>query len=283
MRNPYVSKRRRLLLAATVVLGAYLAVIAWFAVREDSYVYFPRKGLRNADSLALGIETVSLRSLDGVMLKSWIVPASDTSNLWILYLHGNGGNISSRGYIEHYNTLRALGVNIFAVDYRGYGESEGIPSEDGLYQDARAAFDYLVNARGVLPERIVIFGYSLGSAVAVHLATEVDARAVILEGAFTSAYRLGQAQYPFLPISLMMRNRFDTLSKMHGVSEPKLFLHAREDEVVPFEHGTELFAAAPEPKTFVAIRGGHNDAHSVDSAAFYGAIAEFLRSLRLHH
>lgn len=239
--------RRRLLRTAMVALAAYVAVIAWFAAKEDSYVYFPRKGLRSVDSLALGVEVVRHRSLDGVMLTGWIVPASDSSDLWMLYLHGNGGNISSRGYVEHYKALRTLGVNIIAVDYRGYGESEGTPSEVGLYKDARAAFDYLVNARGVPPDRIVTFGYSLGSSVAVQLATEVDAAAVILEGAFTSAYRLGQAQYPFLPISLMMRNRYDTLSKIHGVSEPKLFLHARDDEVVPYEHGIELFAAASEP------------------------------------
>ncbi len=272
---------RRILPFAVFVLVLYASIIGWFAWKEDSYVYFPRKGLRNADGLNMDIETVRLHTSDGVALVCWIIPAANSSAVWVLYFHGNGGNISSRGYVEHYKALSRLGLNIFALEYRGYGLSEGTPSEEGLYRDAHTAFDYLVQQRNVSPSHIVLFGYSLGSAVATQLATHVEAGAVILEGAFTSVYRLGSEHYPFLPTALLMKNRFDSFGRIHLITEAKLFLHAAQDEVVPIEHGRTLFASAREPKVFVETAGGHNTAHSVDSAHFYGSIAAFLQHLKL--
>lgn len=276
--RPLLRRVLRLIVLLSVI---YFGVLGWFTWKEDSYIYFPRKGLRNADSLGMGIETVRLQTSDGVGLVCWIIPAVDSSSVWVLYFHGNGGNISSRGYVEHYKELSRLGLNVFALEYRGYGLSEGTPSEQGLYRDAHAAFDYLVHQRNVPPRRIVLFGYSLGSAVATELATRVEAGAVILEGAFTSVYRLGMEHYPFLPAALLMRNRFDSLERIHLVTEPKLFLHAVQDDVVPIEHGQMLFAVAREPKLFVETGGGHNTAHTADSALFYGSIAKFLRQLQI--
>ncbi len=277
MRGPF--RRIASFLAFAAVL--YAGVVGWFAWKEDLYVYFPRKGLHDAARLNIRIETVALMTPDSVRLVCWIIPARDSSDVWVLYFQGNGGNISSRGYVEHYKALTRQGLNIFALGYRGYGGSEGSPSEEGFYRDARAAYDYLVHERGISPARIILFGYSLGSAVAVELAANVATAAVILEGAFMSAHRLGRDYYPFLPMALVMKNRYDSMSKIQHVAEPKLFLHAVDDEIVPIEHGRKLFEAASEPKAFVELLGGHNTAHTADSARFYGSITAFLQQLDL--
>lgn len=271
----------RVLRLAVLLVLIYAAIIAWFAWKEDAYVYFPRKGLHSGASVNIEVETVSLKTSDGIRLVCWIIPSLDSSNAWLMYFQGNGGNISSRGYVEHYKALSHLGVNVFALGYRGYGDSEGSPHEQGLYVDARTAFDYLVRERGVSPARIVLFGYSLGSAVATELAARVEVAGVILEGAFLSASKIGQELYPFLPVSLIIKNRYDSLGRIHRVDEPKLFLHATHDEIIPLEHGRTLFEAAREPKTFVETGGGHNTAQRADSALFYGSIAAFLHQLEL--
>ncbi|MBX2992398.1 MAG: alpha/beta hydrolase [Bacteroidetes bacterium] len=275
--------KRTLIYAAVPVVVVYFGIVGWYYVKEDSFLYFPRQGLRSAEEFDMNIKTVEFPASDGVQLVGWIVPSlmPDTSQFWVLYFHGNGGNISSRGYVAHYRALRNLGLNVFAIDYRGYGLSEGSPSEQGLYLDGRAAFDYLVNQRHISPRRIIIFGYSLGAAVAIHLATEVAAAGLIVEGAFTSAVDVGRERYPFFPINWMMKSRFDSESRMHAVAEPSLFLHAVRDEIIPFEFGRRLFDAAREPKFFVETAGGHNTAHTADSAKFYSSIADFIRQLTL--
>jgi fermentation-respiration switch protein FrsA (DUF1100 family) len=275
-------KRKRWLLIPILLVVAYAAVLGWFKMNEDSFVYIPRKGLRNADSINIGIERVTLTTADCTKLVAWIIPAQcqDTSACWVLYFHGNGGNISSRGYVAHFKTFRSMNINTFALDYRGYGLSEGTPSESNLYGDAKTAFDYLVNVRHVTPRNIVLFGYSLGSGVATELATQIDAGGVILEGAFTSLPDAGFAKYPFLPTNLMMKNRFDSVRKIEMVAEPKLFLHSKDDEIIPYRLGQTLFERAPKPKTFVTTIGGHEAAHTQDSTNFYNAIAQFLSGLK---
>ena len=272
--------KKGLVWTIALIAAVYVGIIIWYYVREDSFVYFPREGLRNADSINIGIETIRFHSVDGVELVGWIVPAhNDSSRIWFLYLHGNGGNISSRGYVDHYKAYQAMGVNTFVVDYRGYGMSRGRPSEQGLYNDAQAAFRYLTDDRYVPSHNIIIFGYSLGSAVAVDLASKVDAGGLILEGAFTSLPSVGQQRYRILPVDWIMSNRFDSFAKIMLVSEPKLFLHAVRDEVIPYEQGRALFARAREPKQFIETGGGHNTAHTEDSTTFYRGIAQFLEGL----
>lgn len=278
-------RKRKLGIVPLIIVVGYVGIVGWFFVKEDSYVYLPRHGLRDADSVNIGIKTVKFLTSDSVQLVCWIIPSAshDSTNLWFLYFHGNGGNISSRGYIAHYKTFQQMGINTFAVEYRGYGLSGGSPSERGLYTDGLAAFNYLVNERHVPSHNIVLFGYSLGSAVATELATVVDAGGMILEGAFTSTPSVGQEQYPYLPVNWMMKNRFDSMNKIHRVAEPKLFLHAVHDEVIPFEQGRRLFAAAKEPKIFVETGGGHNTAHTEDSSQFYGGIVKFLEQVKRFH
>ena len=227
----------------------------------------------------LGLDPVRVTTVtrDGVRLAGWVMASADTSRPWMLIFHGNAGNIASDGRPEHYERLRALGLNLITFDYRGYGESEGTPTEAGVYLDADAAYAFVRDSLGVPAERIVIFGHSLGSAVAVDLASRVSARGLIVEGAFSSGPDAAQRIYWFLPVRLVMRSRFDSEAKIARVTGPKLFLHARQDEVIPFDLGERLYQRAPDPKTFVALRGGHNDAYLADSAVYFGAIDAFLR------
>jgi pimeloyl-ACP methyl ester carboxylesterase len=272
---------------AGALVVAYLIVVLIVRAMEPRLVFAPGPGRRLTPpppALGLEPESVRFRAEDGVALSAWVIrpPATATDPLWILICHGNAGNLSEGGRAEHYAGLRELGLGIFAFDYRGYGESEGAPDERGVYLDAVAAYRQLRDGLGVPPERIVIFGHSLGSAVAVELATRVPAAGLVLDGALFSAVARGQEIYPWLPVRLMARNRFESDRKIARLTLPKLFLHARADDVVPLEHGRRLFALAPEPKRFVELAGGHGDAFLVDSAAYYGAIAAFVRELRPH-
>jgi uncharacterized protein len=271
-----------LLLAALAL--AYLAFLLLLRLSESRLLYVPgssRALTPVPPALGLAPERVEIPSGDGVTLVAWVIraPATDTAGRWLLICHGNAGNLSDSGRPEHYAGLRALGLNLLAFDYRGYGESNGIPSEAGLYRDAEAAYGYLRDTLGVPPERIVLFGHSLGSAVAVELATRVPAAGLVLDGALMSVTARAQEVYPYVPVRWVARSRYASIEKIGRVEIPKLFLHARQDDVVPITHGRRLYAAAPPPKTFVGLAGGHGDAFEVDSAVYFGAIARFLETL----
>lgn len=265
-----------------VAVGLYLCMLALLWFFESHLIYFPG-GQRTLTApptrLGLPIERVEIPTEDGVTLVAWAVPAgADSTGLWLLICHGNAGNLSEFDRPVHYAGLRELGLSLLAFDYRGYGESGGAPSEEGLYRDADAAYRYL-RQRGVPAERIVLFGHSLGSAVAIDLASRVPAAGLIVEGALTSAVDRGQELYPYVPVRRIARSRFGSLDKVAGIAVPKLFLHASRDEVIPLAHGRRLFEAAREPKTFVELEGGHGDAFDVDSTRYYGSIASFLDRL----
>lgn len=264
-------------IAAAVVL-AYLGLLVLLRVFEPRLIYFPgQRALADPPpQLGLPVQRVEIPTEDSLKLVSWVIEAADSAGLWLLICHGNAGNLSDFDRPLHYAGLRGLGLNLLAFDYRGYGESGGSPSEQGLYRDAFAAYDYLRATRGVPPERIVIFGHSLGSAVAVDLATRVPAAGLIVEGAFTSAVDRGQEIYPYIPVRWLAGSRFASLEKIAGIGVPKLFLHATLDEVIPLAHGRRLFEAAAEPKTFVELEGGHGDAFDADSGRYFGSIANFL-------
>jgi fermentation-respiration switch protein FrsA (DUF1100 family) len=270
----------------TIVAAAlliYAAILLLLRVYESKLIYFPgpERALVAPDaSLGLPVQRVEISTEDQVKLVAWVIPAQSPSSLWLLVCHGNAGNLSEFDRPMHYAGLRQLGLNLLAFDYRGYGESGGVPSESGLYRDADAAYWYLTKERGVPASRIIIFGHSLGSAVAVDLASRVPSAALIVEGALTSATDRGQELYPYIPVRWIAASRFSSLDKIGRVTVPKLFLHATEDEVIPLAHGRRLYDAAPQPKIFVELRGGHGDAFDVDSARYFGSIANFLAPLR---
>ena len=269
-----------------VLAVAYLAFLLVLRLSESRLLYAPgasRTLVPPPPALGLGPERVEIPAGEGVTLVAWIIraPRAADTGRWLLVCHGNAGNLADAGRPTHYAGLRALGLNLLAFDYRGYGESGGTPTEAGLYRDAEAAYHYLREALGVPPERIVLFGHSLGSAVAVELATRVPAAGIVLEGALISVTARAQELYPYVPVRWIARSRYASIEKIGRVSVPKLFLHARDDDVVPIAHGRRLYEAAAPPKTFVPLAGGHGDAFEADSAVYFGAIARFLASLPL--
>jgi fermentation-respiration switch protein FrsA (DUF1100 family) len=272
------------LATAAALAAVYLAFLLVLRLSETRLLYAPGP-VRGLDppppELRLSPERVEIPSSDGVVLVGWVIrpPASDTAGRWLLICHGNGGNISDAGRPTHYAGLRALGLTLLAFDYRGYGESGGRPTEEGLYRDADAAYRYLREVRHVPAERIVLFGHSLGSAVAVELATRVPAAGLVLDGALSSVVDLAQEVYRFVPVRWIARSRYASIDRIGGITMPKLFLHARNDDVVPIAHGRRLYDAAAPPKTFVPLAGGHGDAFETDSAAYFGAVARFLHTL----
>jgi uncharacterized protein len=269
-------------IAASVVM-IYIGLLLLLRLSESRLIYFPgqqRHLLPPPAWLNLPTERVEIPTEDGITLVSWVIPAaSDSSGLWLLVCHGNAGNLSEFDRPVHYAGLRRLGLSLLAFDYRGYGESGGTPSERGLYHDARAAYQYLREKRRVPPDRIIVFGHSLGSAVAVDLVSRVPAAGLILDGALTSVVDRGQELYPYIPVRWIATSRFNSIEKVGEIRIPKLFLHAVGDDVVPLAHGRRLFEAALPPKTFVELQGGHGDAFDVDSANYFGSIARFLTTL----
>ena len=272
-----------ILAAAVLIYGGILVLLR---VYESRLIYFPgseRTLVAPPPSLGLSVQRVEITTEDALKLVAWAIPAEPPSSLWLLVCHGNAGNLSEFDRPVHYAGLRQLGLNLLAFDYRGYGESGGAPSEAGLYRDADAAYRYLTNQRGVPASRIVVFGHSLGSAVAVDLASRVPTAGLIVEGAFTSATDRGQELYPYIPVRWIAKSRFSSVAKISRITVPKLFLHANGDEVIPLAHGRRLYEAAPPPKTFVELQGGHGDTFDVDSARYFGSIASFLVSLNPSH
>ena len=272
--------------AIGVAVGLYLCILALLWFFESHLIYFPgqqRTLTAPPARLELPIERVQFATDDGISLVGWVMAAAaDSSGLWLLICHGNAGNLSEFDRPLHYAGLRRLGLSLLAFDYRGYGESGGAPSEQGLYRDADAAYRYLRHTRGVPADRIVVFGHSLGSAVSIDLASREPVAGLIVEGALTSAIDRGQELYPYIPVRRIARSRFGSLDKVAGISVPKLFLHASLDDVIPLAHGRRLFEAARAPKTFVELEGGHGDAFDVDSDRYFGSIAEFLADLPSH-
>ena len=274
--------RRLLLAVAILAILAYCGALAWLVANETRIVFQGGRPLGDARPAA-PFEQIELPRADGARQIAFQIPHGADWGVrpWVIYLHGNAATIGSRQNISRAEHLRALGLNVLAVEYRGYAGLAGAPSESTVTADARAAYDYLRSKLGVAPGRIVIYGWSLGSAVAVNLASSVEEAAVILEGAPASLVSVGQRQYPFVPIRLLMRNPFDSVLKVGRIRAPMLFLHSPEDSVIPIEEGRRLFDAAHEPKTFVEVKGGHIYSSDTDPQVFYGAIRRFLAGTRL--
>ena len=259
------------LLAGIVVAAVCLR--CFFLVFERANLYFPTRTLEAApDEIGLAYQDVFLTASDGVKLHGWFIPSAARGRA-VLFFHGHAGNISHR--LQTIAILHRLGLAALMIDYRGYGRSGGRPSEEGLYRDAEAAYDWLRARPEIDPSSIVAFGRSLGGAVAVELARRRTVSALIVESAFSSTADIGREVLPFLPVRLLVTQRFDSIAKVGSLAVPKLFIHARQDEIIPFSHGERLFRAAAEPKRFVALRGGHNDAFLLPENAYPGILARF--------
>ncbi len=259
------------LLAALIGYGAVVAAVFVF---QRNLQYFPSRIAQDAERLTGGLmQTATYRTADGLGLSAWYRPSSDGLPTLVMF-HGNGGQHGDRArsmlsYMER-------GYGVLLASYRGYGENPGSPTEEGLYADARAALDWLAS-EGVGSGTVVLYGESLGSGVAVQMAAERSVAAIVLEAPFTSAVDVGQAAYRWLPVGLLMKDRFDNLSKIDEVSAPLLLMHGEADRVVATRFGRELFEAANGPKSARFIPGGgHND---LDRFGISETVLEFLATL----
>jgi uncharacterized protein len=276
----------RVLVGAAGLLGVlYASAIIALRVKESDLVFVREGGASAypapADSLRLPYRTVSISTADSVQLGAWVVPAApaDSNGMWILLCHGQTGNLATTTRPEYYADARSTGVNILAFDWRGFGVSTGDPSEAGLYVDAMAAYEFLRDSLRVPPERIVIFGHSLGTAPAIELATRVAAAGLIIEGAPSSVRERGAELYPWLPVNYVARIEFNSLGRIASVRMPILVMHAVGDARIPVAHGRRLYAEATAPKRFVELGGQHHDAFKRDSANYFREYRRFVESL----
>lgn len=263
--------------AALIALAA--ALIFWSLIAmifEEKLVYFPSgysESFYRSAAVGLDSEDHVFPSEDGTRLHAWLVRAQEPLAT-LLHFHGNAGNLAHRS--ENIRRLRQAGFNVFIFDYRGYGRSEGTPDEEGVYQDARAAYDYLRTLPGIDTTRLIAHGVSLGGAIAVDAALHRPFAALILESTFSSAPDVAAAVYPFLPARFLMRTRLDSESKIRSLHVPLLFIHGTSDSVIPFRLGRKLFQAANEPKRFEAVEGAdHNDVFLVAGESYPTLLREF--------
>ena len=260
---------------------AVLVTIAFFFA--EKLLFFPHRELWGTPSeRGLPWEDVRFEAADGTPLHGWYVPGAGRGpggavKATVLFCPGHAGNISHR--IDSLAIFHRLGVSTFIFDYRGYGESEGTPSEQGVYSDVEGAWNWLTKHRGVPPERIVLFGRSLGGAVAAYAGEKFTPRGLILESTFTSLASIGQGHYFFLPVKLIVGNAFDTLSRLEKISCPILLASSPEDEVVPGRHGKMLFEAAREPKWFLPLKGDHNLGFMTTGQAYVDGLDAFFRNV----
>lgn len=264
----------RVLLLLILVYAALVVVLYLFQPR---LVFLPHVGGRalagSPADIGLHYREVWLATEDGERLHAWWVPHPEAVAV-VHFSHGNAGNISHR--LDSLRIFHALGLSVLMYDYRGYGNSSGSPSEAGLSRDAAAAWRWLVDDADIDPQRIVLFGRSLGGAIAADLATRVDAGALILESTFTSVPDIAASIYWWLPVRQLARLQFDARSALARTDQPTLIVHSTDDEIIPLSHGQALLEAAPEPSALLELRGSHNTGF-IDSGQLYEeGLREFL-------
>ncbi len=240
-----------------LLAGGYLIILMLMYLFQSAFIYFPTKNLTaTPEDRGLEYEEVYLYTEDGLRLHGWYIPAQDARGS-VLFFHGNAGNISGR--LESIMIFNELRLNTFIFDYRGYGRSEGKPTEEGTYKDAIAAWRYLTEVQDENPHDIILFGRSLGGGIAAWLASQVEAGGVVLESTFTSTADLAAEIYPFFPVRWLLRIRYPVIDYIDEIRKPIMIAHSRGDEVIPFHHGQKLYEAASEPKFKMELQGGHND------------------------
>lgn len=271
-----------LLSLAGIAAAVYLAMSAFLFLTQASLLYLPHIPGYDIEytpaDIDLAFENVHLETPDGETLHGWFVPAGDTErNAAVLLFHGNAGNISHR-----FDTLRiwhALGYDSFIFDYRGYGESTGSPDEEGTYTDAQTAWNYLVKEKGIPPDRIVLFGRSMGGAIAAQLATRTEPAALIIESSFTSVPDIAADLYPWLPARLLSRFEYDTRAYAQQAGCPVMVIHSSEDEIIPFEHGHAIHASAATPKYMLTLQGSHNQGFLSSGSHYIEGLQDFLQTV----
>jgi len=258
-------------------IAAYLAVVAYMYLGQARKVYLPdlpsrELGASPAD-IGLPFDNVWLHTDDGLRLHAWYVPAVG-ERATVLYFHGNSGNISQR--LDSVRIFHDLKLSVLLFDYRGFGRSEGRPSEEGTHRDALAAWKYLAQQRRVASQRLVILGRSLGASMAAWLASQRPAAALVVESTFTSVPDLAAELLWWLPARRLVRFQYATRDYLAAVHCPVLVAHSPDDEIIPYRHGEALFAAASEPKQLLRLRGNHEDGFMLSGEHYVHGLDRFL-------
>lgn len=281
MENLLRSVVKRVLMFLVYLLVAYVLLLIAMRLFESRMIFFPNYPSRlegDWHPRTLSPEDIWLTASDGIKLHAWWISNAD-AKVTFLAFHGNASNIANRA--ETYEFLRDLPANVLALEYRGYGHSEGKPSEDGLYRDADAAYQFLTNTKHADPTSIVSFGQSLGTTVAADLAAHRKVGALVLEAPLPSVSRAASKIFWFLPgLSLLVHSQFDTLSKLKKVTAPVMVIQCIHDPVLPFEFGKEVYSAAPSPKRSLWIEGEcHEESSLIEPLKYRAALQQFLASL----
>ncbi len=262
-----------------VIAACYVLLVVVVYFMQSRMLYLPgvpgRTLTMTPTDVGMDYQDVFIETTDGVTLHGWFI--AGRSSQVLLFFHGNAGNISHR--LDSIRQFQDLGLSVLIVDYRGYGQSEGRTTERGIYRDADAAWRYLIEDRDIVASDILIFGRSLGASVAARLAAQHQPLALIVESSFTSVPDIAQELYPWLPARWLSRLSHATREYVRDVQCPILVVHSRDDEIIPFRHGEEIFASANEPRTLLAIRGTHNDAFLQDARNYIGGLRAFLTGL----
>lgn len=282
--------RRAVFRVITIVMGFYVGVLLLGWGFQSKLVYHPRRGMDAAPTdVGLPYDEVFFHASDGVKLCGWFVPAKDARGV-VLCCHGNAENISNGlDTIEIFHRLRLTrssvlgaspepveGLSVFLFDYRGYGRSEGKPTEQGTYLDVEAAWRYLTETRKIPPDKIIVHGRSLGGAVAAHLAGKHTPRALILESTFTSIPDRGAEMFSIIPVRAICRFEYNTRDVVRTLHCPILIIHSADDRLIPISHGRKLFEAANEPKEFLEISGDHNSGFLTSGAVYTDGLGAFI-------
>jgi fermentation-respiration switch protein FrsA (DUF1100 family) len=266
----------KLILVVAACYGLLVVVVYFMQGRMLYLAEVPGRTLTMTPAdVGMDYQDVSIETTDGVTLHGWFI--AGRSSRVLLFFHGNAGNISHR--LDSIRQFQDLGLSVLIIDYRGYGQSEGRTTERGIYRDADAAWRYLIEGRGIVASDIVIFGRSLGASVASRLAAQTQPLALIVESSFTSVPDIAQDLYPWLPARWLSRLSHATRDYIQDVRCPVLVVHSRDDEIIPFHHGEEIFASANERRTLLEIHGTHNDAFLRDERTYIGGLRAFLTGL----
>jgi fermentation-respiration switch protein FrsA (DUF1100 family) len=264
----------------TVAASIYVLLALVLYLYQGKMIFLanmPGRALTASPSdMGLDYENVSLTTSDNERLHGWYVPAARARGV-VLFFHGNAGNISHR--LDSIAIFNQLGLDTLIIDYRGYGESSGKTTEQGSYLDAQAAWDYLVEERGVPADRIIIFGRSLGGAIGAWLGSHQSPAALIIESSFTSGVDMGRRLYPFLPVRLITRLKYPVKEYASRLQSPVLVVHSRDDEIIPFEMGEAIYAAVKQPKTLLELHGDHNAGFYLSRQTYIPGLDRFIESV----
>lgn len=256
------------------IIVVYFSLSLFLYFFQSHIIYQPYKELiANPRDIQLDYEDISFQASDDTHLYGWFIPAKESRGV-LFFCHGNAGNMSHR--LETLRLYNRLGLSVFVFDYRGYGRSEGKPNEQGTHLDVKAAWNYLIAKRNVPQDQIIVFGRSLGGAIALSLAGKIQAKAFIIESSFTSVPAVASHHYFFLPMNWIIRIKYDNLAKIPLVDCPILIIHSKEDRLIPFDHGVKLYETANNPKEFLEITGTHGNGFLTSGKVYEERVRSFI-------